>query len=309
MPVVETINLTKKYNGFTAVDNLNLRIEEGEIFGFLGPNGAGKTTTILMLLGLTEPTSGVARIGGFNCTREPLKVKRISGYIPEHVGFYDDLSAVENLSYTARLNHLSEASLQKKVKEVLGIVGLSDVAGNNVGTYSRGMKQRLAIADILVKTPQIAFLDEPTSGIDPKGVSEMLELIKRIAREQKMTVVLCSHQLAQVQRICTRVGIIAKGKLVVEGSLEELSAMTRGAGRVVVELQLEETKPSIVEAIKRISGVDELEQSGDLLLVTCSSDLRPKIHRAIVENDGSLVTMRLRKSELEDIYMKYFREE
>ena len=308
MPVVETVNLTKKYNGFTAVDNLNLSIEEGEIFGFLGPNGAGKTTTILMLLGLTEPTSGVAHIGGFDSTREPLKVKRISGYIPEHVGFYDDLSAIENLSYTARLNGLPEAVLQGKIIEVLKIVGLADVSGNSVKTYSRGMKQRLAIADILVKTPKVAFLDEPTSGIDPKGVSEMLDLIRKISREQKMTVVLCSHQLAQVQRICTRVGIIAKGQLVVQGTMEELTSKAMGVPKVIVELQLEEMKPKIIEAIKKINGVEKVEQSEDILLITCASDQRPKIHRAIVENDGSLIAMKVRKSELEDIYMKYFRE-
>jgi ABC-2 type transport system ATP-binding protein len=308
MPVIETINLTKKYNGFTAVNNLNLSVEEGEIFGFLGPNGAGKTTTILMLLGLTEPSSGEAYIGGFNATREPLKVKRIAGYIPEHVGFYDDLTAVENMLYTARLNGMPESVVQQRTKEAVDIVGLSDVLRNRVKTFSRGMKQRLAIADILVKEPQVAFLDEPTSGIDPKGVNEMLDLIKRIAREHKMTIVLCSHQLSQVQRICSRVGIIAQGKLELDGTLEELRSRATGAGRVMVELQLEEARPDILEAIKKIEGVESLEQSEDLLLVTCTGDLRPRIHRTIVEHDGSLVTMRLRKSELEDIYMKYFRE-
>ena len=220
--VVETIDLTKTYNGITAVDKLNLRIAEGEVFGFLGPNGAGKTTTILMLLGLTEPTSGVARICGYNSTREPLKVKSISGYVPEKVGFYEDLTARDNLAYTAGLNNLSEELATKRIKEALGIVGLSQVADREVGTFSRGMEQRLAIADILIKTPRVAFLDEPTTGIDPEGVKEMLDLISRIAREQKMTVVLSSHQLPYVQRICSRVGIISKGKMVVEGSLDQL---------------------------------------------------------------------------------------
>jgi ABC-2 type transport system ATP-binding protein len=154
----------------------------------------------------------------------------------------------------------------------------------------------------------VAFLDEPTSGIDPKGVNEMLDLIKKIARERKMTVILCSHQLPQVQRICSRIGIIDHGKLVVEGSLEELVTRAQGSGGVVVELQLEEIKPIIVETIKNINGVQRVEQSADQLTIFCSTDLRPRIHKAIVDNDGSLVTMRLRKSELEDIYMKYFRE-
>jgi len=203
--VVETVDLTKTYDSTTVVDRLNLRIEEGEIFGFLGPNGAGKTTTILMLIGLTEPTSGVARIFGYNSTREPLKVKRISGYVPEKVGFYEDLTAHHNLAYTARLNGLSEELVMRRVGESLDIVGLSEVADQEVGKLSRGMKQRLAIADILVKMPKVAFLDEPTTGIDPEGVKEMLDLIARIAREQKVTIVLSSHQLHQLQQICSRV--------------------------------------------------------------------------------------------------------
>lgn len=309
MPVIEAINLTKKYSDFTAVDNLSFHIDEGEIFGFLGPNGAGKTTTILMLLGLTEPTSGEARIGGVNSTRDPIKVKQVAGYIPEHVGFYNDLSAVDNLLYTARLNAMPEDRAQQRVREVLEVVGLHDVANNNVKTFSRGMKQRLSIADILVKSPQVAFLDEPTSGIDPKGVNEMLDLIKSISKEHNMTIVLCSHQLPQVQRICTRVGIIAKGRMEVDGSLEELRNRATGGGKVVVELQLEEMKQDVLDAIRNIEGVESIEQTDDeMLVITCNSDLRPRIHKIIVERDGSLVTMRIRKSELEDVYMKYFRE-
>lgn len=308
MPVVETKDLTKKYGNFTAVDKLNLRIEEGEIFGFLGPNGAGKTTTILMLLGLTEPSSGIARIGGFNSTREPLKVKRISGYVPENVGFYEDMEAFENLAYTARLNGLSEETLKTRVKEALGVVGLADVADNYVKTFSRGMKQRLAIADILIKTPQVAFLDEPTSGIDPKGVNEMLDLIRKIARDTKMTVVLCSHQLSQVQRICSRMGIISKGKLVVEGSLEELGKQAIGGGKVMIELQLQEITTDLVEAIKKVDGVASVNRVEDLLLIGCNSDLRAKISRVVVDNNGLVVAMRLQSYALEDIYMKYFHE-
>ena len=155
--IIETVDLTKNYNNTTVVDRLNLRIEEGELFGFLGPNGAGKTTTILMLLGLTEPTSGVAHICGYNCTREPLKVKHITGYVPEKVGFYEDLTARYNLTYIARLNGLSEELARRRVSESLDIVGLSDVVGRRVETFSRGMKQRLAIADILVKAPKVAI--------------------------------------------------------------------------------------------------------------------------------------------------------
>jgi len=305
---VETVDLTKTYDGTTAVNKLNLRIEEGDIFGFLGPNGAGKTTTILMLLGLTEPTSGVARIYGHNSTREPLKVKRISGYVPERVGFYEDLSARHNLAYIARLNGLSEEMVMKRVSESLDVVGLSEVAGQRVQEFSRGMKQRLAIADILIKKPRLAFLDEPTSGIDPEGVREMLDLIATIARERGMTVILSSHQLHQVQQICNRIGIMAKGHMVVEGLLDQLGRDAFGGGRFRVELQLAEITSALVDCIKRIEGVVNVERSGDLLLINCMEDLRPRIAKAIVDNGGLLVQMKIQSYALEDIYMKYFTE-
>ena len=307
-PAVETVDLTKTYDSTTVVNRLNLHIEEGEIFGFLGPNGAGKTTTILMLLGLTEPTSGVASIFGFNSTREPLKVKRISGYVPERVGFYEDLTARHNLTYTARLNALSEETVIKRVGESLDIVGLSDVAEQRVGEFSRGMKQRLAIADILIKMPRVAFLDEPTSGIDPEGVNQMLDLIAGIARDRRMTVILSSHQLHQVQRICNRVGILAKGQMVVEGSLDQLGRDAFGGGRFRVEVQLAETTSALVDCIKQIDGVVGVERSGDLLLVNCLEDIRPQIAKAIVDNGGLLTQMKIQSYALEDIYMKYFRE-
>jgi len=306
--VVETVDLTKTYDNTTVVDKLNLHVEEGEIFGFLGPNGAGKTTTILMLLGLTEPTSGVARICGYNSTREPLKVKSISGYVPERVGFYEDLTARYNLIYTGRLNALSEETIMKRVGESLDIVGLSEAANQRVQEFSRGMKQRLAIADILIKTPKVAFLDEPTSGIDPEGVKEMLDLIASIAREQKMTVVLSSHQLHQVQQICNRVGILAKGRMVVEGPLDQLGKEALGGGRFRVELQLAEITSALVDCIKRIEGVVSVERSGDLLLISCLEDLRPQIAKAIVDNGGLLTQMKIQGYALEDIYMKYFTE-
>ncbi len=306
--VVETTDLTKTYNGNTVVSELNLRIEEGEIFGFLGPNGAGKTTTILMLLGLTEPSSGVAHVCGYNSTREPLKVKRIAGYVPEKIGFYEDLTARYNLAYTARLNGLSEELIMTKIDEALDIVGLSEVADNNVKTFSRGMKQRLAIADILVKMPRIAILDEPTSGIDPEGVREILDLIARIAKEQKMSVILSSHQLHQVQQICSRVGILAKGKLVAEGSIDQLGREALSGGRFGVEVQLAETTQAIIDRLKQIEGVVSVEKSGDSILISCVEDLRPQISRAIVDADGLLVQMNIQSYALEDIYMKYFGE-
>lgn len=306
--VVETVDLTKTYDGITVVDKLNLRVEEGEIFGFLGPNGAGKTTTILMLLGLTEPTSGVVRVCGYNSTREPIKVKQITGYIPENVGFYEDLTAVQNLAYTARLNELAEWLIPDRISESLDTVGLFTASDQKVGEFSRGMKQRLAIADILVKMPKVALLDEPTIGIDPEGVNQILDLISRIAREHNMTIIMSSHQLNQVQRICRRVGIIGKGRILAEGLLERLMKDALGSGRFKVEVQLAEVTAEIVDRIKKVDGVIAVERSGDLLLVGCTQDLRPQISKAIIAGDGSLIGMKIKSYTLEDIYMKYFHE-
>ena len=306
--IVETVNLTKNYDDTKVVDGLNLQIEEGDIFGFLGPNGAGKTTTILMLLGLTEPTSGSAHIAGYDSTREPLKVKSITGYVPEKVGFYENLTAAYNLAYTARLNGLPEELVIKRVDEALDVVGLSAVAEQEVGEFSRGMKQRLAIADILVKTPKIAILDEPTLGIDPEGINQMLDLIAKIARERKMTVIMSSHQLHQVQQICNRVGIMVKGRLVVEGLLDQLSSKAAGSKHAAIEIKLTETTPAIIKAIKQVDGVLSVESSDGVLHISCSRDLRPQVAKAIIDAGGLLVEMKIQSYALEDIYMKYFKE-
>lgn len=305
--VVETNNLTKTYDGFTAVDGLNLRIEEGEIFGFLGPNGAGKTTTLLMLLGLTEPSSGTAQVCGYNPTREPLKVKRIVGYLPERVGFYEDLTARQNLRYTAELNNLPEEEAERKIADLLTTVGLSEVADQQVSTFSRGMKQRLGIADIRVKEPKLAFLDEPTTGIDPEGIDEILKLIVSMAK-RKITVIFCSHQLHQVQKTCTRVGILAKGHLVADGSIDRLGDKTTGGGRYRIEAEVSQASPELVTSIKQVKGVLAVQASGNSLLISCDKDLRGQIAKVIVDSDSLLVGMKIEEHSLEKIYKKYSRE-
>ena len=198
--VIETNDLTKRYDGVTVVDRLNLHVREKEIFGLLGPNGAGKTTTILMLLGLTEPTAGSARVYEYNPTREPLKVKRLVGYLPEKVGFYDNLTARENLTFIAELNNISYNDANRKIDELLEMVGIGDVGNLAVGKFSRGMKQRLGIADVLIKSPKVAFLDEPTAGLDPEGINQINNIIANLP-QMGATVILSSHQLYQVQRI------------------------------------------------------------------------------------------------------------
>jgi len=306
-PVVETTDLTKVYGGFTAVDKLNLRIDEGEMFGFLGANGAGKTTTLLMLLGLTEPTSGSVRVGGKDPAREPIDVKRLVGYLPERVGFYEDMTARQNLVYTAELNRIRRAEADERIASLLGTVGLSEVADHPVNTFSRGMKQRLGIADIWIKEPKLAFLDEPTTGIDPNGIDDILKLISDMGKKG-ITIIFCSHLLPQVQRLCSRVGILAKGHLVADGAIDRLGRDAAGAGRYRMEAEVDAAQPAIVDVIRRVEGVRDVEMTGNVLAITADNDLRGQISRAIIDSGALLVGMRVEEYSLERIYKRYSKE-
>ncbi|MBP8718616.1 MAG: ABC transporter ATP-binding protein [Candidatus Atribacteria bacterium] len=260
--VLETKNLTKIYNGTPVVNNLNLEIGEGEIFGFLGPNGAGKTTTILMILGLTEPTSGEVKVFGYNSTREPLPVKRITSYLPENVGFYEDLTALENLTYITRLNHIPEKEANERIDEVLSLVGLAEVSEMEVGKFSKGMKQRLGLATVFVKKPKLAILDEPTTGIDPQGVEEILELITEVNRKENITFFVCSHLLYQVQKICSKIGIFSKGKMVAMGSLEEISKkiLPEKSNRLEISIADSQDTDELIKNIQKLEGVLKVEK-------------------------------------------------
>ncbi len=235
--VIETHDLTKQYGAQVAVDRLNLRVGRGEVFGFLGPNGAGKTTTLLMLLGLSEPSGGSARVCGFDPVREPLQIKRVVGYLPENVGFYEDMTAFQNLQYVGRLNGFHDGILSGKIEDLLGQVGLANEARKRVGAYSRGMRQRLGIAEVLLKDPQLIFLDEPTLGLDPDGTQRMLDLVQSLSRDRRITVFLSSHLLDQVQRISDRVGIMLKGKLVAVGPIQELARQKLGIDQAQYTLE------------------------------------------------------------------------
>ena len=316
---VETHDLTKKYDGVTVVDSLNLHIREKEVFGLLGPNGAGKTTTILMLLGLTEPASGMAQVCGFNPTREPLKVKRLVGYLPEKVGFYENLTARENLKFIAELNNIDYAEIDHRIEEVLEMVGLTNdqimekVSPNRkkektVGKFSRGMKQRLGIADVLIKKPKVIFLDEPTSGLDPEGINQLLDLIAGLP-EMGTTVVLSSHQLHQVQRVCHSIGILSKGKIVIEGAIDKLGREALAGGRYIIEVETVKPSRELFDMIKKIKGVAKVEARHNTLLISTDADLRAEISKVIVQHDFPLVQMSVQQFSLDDIYMKYFREE
>jgi ABC-2 type transport system ATP-binding protein len=229
--VIETHELTKIYNDQAAVDHLSFTVNDGEIFGFLGPNGAGKTTTLLMLLGLTEPSGGTARVLGVDPTREPIKVKSMIGYLQENMGFYGDLNAGQMLHFVGELNGLPAAVTDERITAALETVGLHEEAQKKINAYSRGMRQRLGIAELLIKDSKVAFLDEPTLGLDPDATNRMIELIQSLCRDKKMTILLSSHMLHQVQKICHRIGIMIKGRMVAQGAMDYLAKEKFGMGK------------------------------------------------------------------------------
>jgi ABC-2 type transport system ATP-binding protein len=303
LPVILAEGLTKRYGNASAVDNISFAINRGEVFGLLGPNGAGKTTTILMMLGLTEISAGRISVLGFDPARQPLQVKGRVGYLPDSVGFYDHLSAVENLSYTAKLMGLSFRERRQRIDKALMRVRLHDVAHQRVATFSRGMRQRLGLAEIIVKKAEIAILDEPTTGLDPQATLEFLELIRELKREG-ITVLLSSHLLDQVQRICDRVALFQAGRIVLMGSVAELSVQVLGAGFVV---EVEAEGAGIVQRLATIPGVSNVEKlAEDRFRMTAERDVRADAARAVVAVNGSLKRLSVDEPSLEAIYARTF---
>jgi ABC-2 type transport system ATP-binding protein len=303
--VIEAQNLTKRYDGVAAVNGVSFAVARGEIFGLLGPNGAGKTTTILMLLGLSEITDGKARVLGHDPVREPLAVKRRVGYLPDQVGFYDNLSAVENMRYTARLLGLERGPRDEKITHALGHVGLSDVMNNRVGTFSRGMRQRLGLAEILMKDAQIAILDEPTSGLDPQATVELLSVIRDL-KHRGVTVLLSSHLLERVQSVCDRVALFNEGNLVLMGTVPELGRQVLGGGfRVEVEAE----GAGLAERLSAVPGVQRVDRVGTTrLLLMAQRDVRPEAAAAVVQAGGRLLHLGVAEPSLEAIYTRYFQD-
>ncbi|MEF2967046.1 ABC transporter ATP-binding protein [Paenibacillus sp. M1] len=316
-PIIELTQLTKKYGDHIAVNRLNLSIAKGEIFGLLGPNGAGKTTTILMMLGLTEPTSGQAKICGHDPAREALRVKSKVGYLPDDVGFYEDRTALDNLIYTARLNGLSKREAAERAFALLEKTGLSDSAVKKVGAFSRGMRQRLGLADVLIKNPEVIILDEPTLGIDPEGVRELLELISSLSRDEGLTVLLSSHHLHQVQQICDRVGLFVQGKLIAAGDIETLSKALDEDGLIFIEVGVAAAWPGgLLDRLSELEGVKEIRKEGgktgeaapgpDVVTVVCDRDLTPQIAETVIGGGAELTYLRRKEYGLDDIYHRYF---
>ncbi|WP_276954910.1 ABC transporter ATP-binding protein [Allomeiothermus silvanus] len=303
--VIQTHELSKRYGRVVAVQDLNLHIEAGEVFGLLGPNGSGKTTTILMLLGLTEPSGGWARVLGFDPVREPLSLKRRVGYLPDSVGFYGELTAWENLAYTARLNGIPPREAEGRIGAVLERMGLSEAVHRPVATFSRGMRQRLGLAEVLLKEPQVVILDEPTLGLDPEAAQAFLGMIRQL-KEEGITVLLSSHLLQQVQAVCDRVGLFHRGKLVLEGKVSDLAQrVLGGAYRIRLEAGAVE---GLAERLRVLPGVNRVEPDGAGMRLEAAQDIRPLVARTVLEAGGELRSLSLEIPSLDEVYARYFQE-
>lgn len=303
---VVTHKLTKDYGDARVVDNLDLNLRAGEIFGLLGPNGAGKTTTILMLLGLVEPTAGTVEVLGLDPRRHPLTVKRRVGYLPDAVGFYDGMTGWENLSFTAQLNRIND---KDRIGQLLEEVGLRDASDQRAGTYSRGMKQRLGIADALLKDPDILILDEPTTAIDPEGVAEILTMIRRLADERGVTVLLSSHLLHQVQAVCDRVAIFVRGKVVAQGAPSELAS--RGGGPEEVEFNTSTSEDKVRAALGQSGFVKHLD-SGRIrgnYLARIDRGSTNRLVTTLVNGGVQIDGIRRTSDDLDDVYRRYFHQD
>jgi ABC-2 type transport system ATP-binding protein len=302
-PVIDAQGLTKRYGRATAVDGVSFTIAPGEIFGLLGPNGAGKTTTILMLLGLTNISGGQARVLEHDPVREPLAVKRRVGYLPDSVGFYDHLSAADNLRYTARLIGLAPGEREDRIAAALKRVQLHEVADHRVGTFSRGMRQRLGLAEIVMKDAAIAILDEPTSGLDPHATAELLAMIRGL-KHDGVAVLISSHLLNRVQSVCDRVALFQAGKIVLLGTVEELGRQVLGGGFAV---EVEAQGQGLAERLRQVSGVRAVETTGpDRFRLLAEHDVRPEAAAAVVAAGGRLTHLSVEEPDLEVIYTRYF---
>ena len=303
---VVTRDLTKTYDDKSVVNKLNLRIPGSEIFGFLGVEGAGKTTTILMLLGLVKPTSGSAIVLGHDSGTEPLKVKQLVGYLAEQSGFYDYLTAFQNLKFTAEINQVPREEIEKNIYEAMNTVGIRDMADKVVGEFSSDATRLLALADILTKKPALVILEEPFEGVSDKAKERINEVISSLPKSG-ITVVLVSSHFFQIQKMCNRIGVLLNGKLVVEGLVDHLGSQ-KNEVHYRIEVETRKPVPKLLEDVKHLNGVIDVEARDSCLILTTKTDIRSQLTRIMNINNAPPVHMRISSFNVSDIYNKYFRE-
>ncbi len=301
--MIEVRNLRKAYENVLALDNVSFEVGEGEAFAFLGPNGAGKTTTIKILMGFIYPDLGYAKIFGKDVIRHGKKIRKRIGYLPEEMGFYDQLSAYENLNFFARLFGIPKAEREKRIEELLERVGLLERKDSPVREYSHGMKQRLGIAQSLINNPDLLIYDEPTSGLDPRSSYEIRELIKGFVKEGK-TLFLSSHLLYEVQQICRTVAIINKGKIVVKDEIKNLSKMISGRS-IKVTIRCLNLNEELVDRAKKVKGVRRVRTDGNnLIAMVEDEETIASMISSMVKAGGKITSVKEESPGLEEIFLK-----
>lgn len=300
---IETNELTKRYGKLTAVDKLNLKVTKGSIHGFLGPNGAGKTTTIKILVGLLEPSEGTVSVLGKRLHRDDADTRLSIGYMPELPKFPKHLKGVELLDVYGRMYGMTEQSRKEQIPKLIQMVGLQGRENDLIGKYSKGMQQRIGIAQALLNNPQLVILDEPSLGLDPVGMLEVRELVKNISKED-MTVFVSSHLLYEVEQICTHVTIINHGIMLASDTLQKVSSMLTGPMSIHVEVA--KMSDAVVQALKKLPFIANVAQTGNELSVQVSShdDVRVPVSETITKAGGVIVEMNLKGSNLEDVFMR-----
>ncbi|MCI9287163.1 MAG: ABC transporter ATP-binding protein [Clostridia bacterium] len=306
--MIEVKNVVKKYGDFTAVENINFNIKEGEIVGLLGPNGAGKSTTMNMLTGFIEPTEGEIIINGYDITKKSQKAKKQIGYMPEGVPLYNDLTVKEFVSYMADLKMISKRDKKENIRKVIEQTNLSDVQNKLIRNLSRGYKQRVSMAGALVGAPKILILDEPTVGLDPKQITEIRTLIKSLGKSH--TIILSSHILSEVSQICEKVIIINKGKIIAIASPKELEEKVKNENSV--QVTIEEKEKDIEKITTSIKGVKQIKFVKDnedgtkeyLIISEENTDIRKEIFEKYAKEDITIYELKKQEATLEDAFMK-----
>jgi ABC-2 type transport system ATP-binding protein len=305
--MIDTENLTRKFGNLTAVENVTLHVDEGEVFGFLGPNGAGKTTTVRMLCCLIGKTSGQASIGDFSVEKEDdcLKIRKIVGFLPENVGLYDSLSAYRNLDFYGKLYEVSDGKRSENIERFLRLLGIWERREDAVGTFSKGTKQKIAIARALIHEPQVLFLDEPTANLDPEAAKTVRDFILDLKKE-KTTIFLNTHNLDEAERLCDRIGIL-KTKLIAVDSPKNLERSLYNRKTIV---HMDSISTGVLAAIKKLDVVKNIKPSDNKLILDIDDPEKtnPEVVRAIVEAGGNIQYVTELRSTLEDVYLKLIRE-
>ncbi len=311
MPVVVVEGLKRNFNSFTAVNNISLEIEEGEVFGLLGPNGAGKTTTIRMLACLISPTAGSALINGYDIRYDPLKVRESVGILTENPSLYERLTAYENMNFFAEAYGIADAEeRQNRIRELLEFFNLWDRRNDKVGTFSKGMKQKLAIVRATVHKPPVLFLDEPTAGLDPQSAKEIRDLMARLSRHEKRTILLCTHHLEDAEKLCRRVMIMNKGRCIIIGTPDELREKI--SPQPIIQIGLKKIEAGIVDAVKTNELVKDVDVNHqETMLMVSVEDTRfatPEIVDSVVRSGGKVLSVNVFRPSLEEAYLKLIKE-